>query len=156
MSLGSFICYVIPIIQFRHTVKEFQFNYLTLIILINIAQSFAHSYMVQVLPRIGNSSIKHQLFVYTRLNYQTVLFLTIQFCTSHSIQPIERTLSDATISGQSRPENNGNEGLLHITQSSKTGASPSDCLVSQIGHSFWEGSYPSAEIQSVYSSTPAD
>ena len=30
-----------------------------------------------------NNSIKHQLFVYTRLNDQTVLFQTIQFNISH-------------------------------------------------------------------------
>ena len=30
-----------------------------------------------------NNSIKHQLFVHTKLNDQTVLFLTIQFSISH-------------------------------------------------------------------------
>ncbi len=33
--------------------------------------------------------------------------------------------------------------------------SPSDCLVSYLGHSLG-GSYPSAEVQSVYSTAPAD
>ena len=47
-----------------------------------------------------------------------------------------------------------NEGALHIPQSSKTGASPSDGLVSYPGHSLKE-SYPSAETQSVYSTAPA-
>ena len=45
------------------------------------------------------------------------------------------------------------KGVLHIPQSSGiTGASPSDCLVSCLGHSLsgW-GSYPSAEKRSVYS-----
>ena len=40
--------------------------------------------------------------------------------------------------GQSGPGSNGNEGVLHIPQSpSITGTSPSDCLVSYPGHSFW-------------------
>ena len=37
----------------------------------------------QVLLSITNNSIKHQSFVYTQLNEQTVLFLTIQFSLSH-------------------------------------------------------------------------
>ena len=44
----------------------------------------------------------------------------------------------------------------HIPQSSSiTEASPSDYLVSYPGHSLGE-SYPSAEMQSVYSAAPAD
>ncbi len=51
---------------------------------------------------------------------------------------------------------NGNEGVLHIPQSfSITGASPSDCLMSYAGHSLGEF-YPSAEMQSVYSSAPTN
>ena len=53
---------------------------------------------------------------------------------------------------QREPVSNVNEGVLHILQSSKTGSSSSDCLVSYPGHS----SYPSAEIQSVYSTAPVD
>ena len=46
---------------------------------------------------------------------------------------------------------NGNEAVLHIPQgSSITEASPSDCLVSYPGLSLGEY-YPSAEMQSVYS-----
>ena len=56
--------------------------------------------------------------------------------------------SGATIPGQSRPGS--------ITQSSSIiRASPSDCLVSYVGHSLG-GSYSSSEIQLVYSTTPAD
>ena len=66
------------------------------------------------------------------------------------------TLSGATTPGQSGPGSNGNKGVLHIPQSSSsTGASPSDCLVSYPGHSLGE-SYPSVEMQSVYSTAPAD
>ena len=54
------------------------------------------------------------------------------------------------------PGSNGKKEVLHISQSSRTGASPSDGLVSYPGHSFREGSYSSAEMQSVYSTTPAD
>ena len=52
-----------------------------------------------------------------------------------SIQPIDRTLSGATILGQCGLGSDGNEGVLHIPQSSSiTGTSPSDCLVSYLGH----------------------
>ena len=65
-------------------------------------------------------------------------------------------LSGATTPGQSGPGSNGNEGVLRISQSSSiAGTSPSDCLVSYPGHSLG-GSYPSAEVQSVYSTAPAD
>ena len=49
---------------------------------------------------------------------------------------MDRTLSGATTPGQSEPGSNGNKGVLHIPQSSSiTGNSPSDCLVSYLGHS---------------------
>ena len=73
-----------------------------------------------------------------------------------SIWPIDRTLSGNTIPGQSRPENNGNEGVHCIRQNSSiTETSPSDCLVSYPGHSLRE-SYSSAQMQSVYSTAPAN
>ena len=68
-----------------------------------------------------------------------VLFQAIQFSIStqfSSIWPIHSTLSGATMPGLSRPGDNGNEGVLHIPQSSSiTGTSPSDCLVLYPGHS---------------------
>ena len=91
---------------------------------------------------------------------QRVLIQTIQFSISmqfNSIKPIDRALSGATILGQSGPESNGNEGVLHISQSSSiTGTSPSNCLVSYPGLSLGWGSYPSADVQSVYSTAAAD
>ena len=71
-----------------------------------------------------------------------------------SIRPIDRPISDATTPGQNGSGSNGNKGVLHISQSSRTGASSSDCLMSYPGHSV-VGSYPTAEIQSVYSTAPA-
>ena len=65
--------------------------------------------------------------------------------------PLIGPLSGATTPGQNGPESNGNEGVLRIPQ----GPSPSDCLVSYPEHSLGRGSYPSAEVQSVYSSAPA-
>ena len=48
-----------------------------------------------------------------------------------SIWTIGRALLSATTPGQSEPGSDGNEGVLHIPQSSRiTGTSPSDCLVS--------------------------
>ena len=64
--------------------------------------------------------------------------------------------SGATSPDQSGPGSDGNKGVLHIPQSSSiTGTSPSDCLVSLPGH-LLGGSYPSAEVQLVYSTAPAD
>ena len=80
-------------------------------------------------------------FYFKLFNYsQTVLNQTIQFSISmqfSSIQPIDRTLSGATIPSQSGPGSNGNEGVLRNPQSpSITGTSPSDCFVSYPGPSF--------------------
>ena len=71
-----------------------------------------------------------------------------------SICYIDRTLSGSTTRGQREPRNNGNEGVLHVPQSSKTGALP-DGLMSYLGHSLGEA-YSSAHMQSVYSTAPAD
>ena len=73
-----------------------------------------------------------------------------------SIWPIDRTQSGATTPGQSGPGSDGNEGVHDISQSSSiTGASLSDCLVSYPGDLFMV-SYPFAEMQSMYSTVPAD
>ena len=62
-----------------------------------------------------------------------------------------RALSGATTPGQSEPEGNGNEGVLHIPQSpSISETSSSDCLVSYPVHS------STAEVQAVYSTAPGD
>ena len=56
--------------------------------------------------------------------------------------------------GQSVPGSNDDEGVFHIPQSSNiTGASPWDCLISYPGHC---GRLPPAEMQSVYSTAPAN
>ena len=47
-----------------------------------------------------------------------------------SIWPIDRNLSRATTQDQSGPGSDGNEGVLHVPQSSSIlEASPSDCLM---------------------------
>ena len=71
---------------------------------------------------------------------------------------MDGTSSGATPLGQSGPVSDSNEGISHIPQScSITGTSPPDCLVSYLGHSLGEGEcYPSAEMQPVYSTAPAD
>ena len=90
---------------------------------------------------------------------KTVLFQTIHFCIStqfSSIYSIDRTLSGATNSSQSGPGSDGNKGELHIPQRTGiTGASLSDCFMSDPGYSLGE-SYPSAEMLLVYSAAPAD
>ena len=73
-----------------------------------------------------------------------------------SIWPIDRPLLGAATQGQSGTGSDGNEGALHIPKrSSITGASPSDCLVFYLGHLLGK-SYLSTEMQSVYSTAPAD
>ena len=73
-----------------------------------------------------------------------------------SIWLIDRNLSDATNLSQSGSGSDGNEGVLRISQSfSITGASPSDGLISYIGHLLGEY-YISAESKSLYSITPAE
>ena len=106
-------------------------------------------------------SIQKQFHFKVRsLNVKTVLFQVIQLSISthfSSIWPIDRSLSGATILGQSGPGSDGNEGVICISQSSSiTGTSPSDCLVWYPGHLLGGLSYPSAEKQSVYSTAPAD
>ena len=70
------------------------------------------------------------------------------------IEPIDRTLSGATTPGQNGPRSDGNEGVIHIPQSSNiTKASLIKCLVSYTGH-FLEESYQfSREAVSVFCST---
>ena len=70
------------------------------------------------------------------------------------IWPIDRSLSGATTPGQSKPERNSNEGVLHIPQISKAGVSPLDGLMLYSGHLL--GGSHSAEMQLVYSTAPAD
>ena len=66
------------------------------------------------------------------------------------------TFSGATTPGQSGPGSDGNEGVLHITQSSSiTEASPSDCFVSYLRHSLGETN-AGAEMQSMDSAAPAN
>ena len=94
---------------------------------------------------IINNSIKHRSLLYTQLNFQIVLFQTVQLSISHlfalclmlnsSVWPINRTLSGATTPGHSWSGSDGNEAVLCIPQSSSiTGASSSDCLMSYPGH----------------------
>ena len=75
-----------------------------------------------------------------------------------SIGPINKTLTGTTTLEQIRHgSNNSNEGVFHILQSSRTGASPSNCLVSYPGHSDVCGgrSCLAVKMQSVYSTVPA-
>ena len=108
-----------------------------------------------------NNSIKHQSFVYSQLNDQTILFQIIQFSISiqfkcQTIWPIDRTQSGVTTLGQSGPESNGSEKVHYIPQI------PTDWSLAirwfnvtfrtLVGGSFT----PSVEIQSVYSTAPAE
>ena len=73
-----------------------------------------------------------------------------------SIWSIDRILSGPTTLDQSEPENNGNEEVLHIPQNSSIiGTSPSNYSLSYWGYSFGR-SYPSVEMQLVYSIASAN
>ena len=88
----------------------------------------------------------------------SIYYLSTVKWSNSSIWPIDRTLSGATTPGQSGLGTNGNVAVVHIPQSSSiTEASPSDCLVSyQEIRCGGTGSCLSVEIQSVYSTVPAD
>ena len=75
---------------------------------------------------------------------------------NHSICSIDRTVSDASTLGQSKPGSNGNEGVVRIPQSSRiTGALPSNFNVKSLTIVGW-GAYPSVGMQSLYSIAPVD
>ena len=61
-----------------------------------------------------------------------------------------------TTLGLSGPGSNVNIGMLHFSQSFKTGASPLDTIYNHIWDTGWGRSYPSAEMQSVYFIFPDD
>ena len=66
------------------------------------------------------------------------------------------TLSCVTPSSPGGPGNNGNGGVFHISQSSSiTETSTSNFLMSYLVHSLRK-SHPSAEMQLVYFTRPAD
>ena len=72
------------------------------------------------------------------------------------IWPTDRTLSGVITPGQSESGSDSNEGVLHVPQSSIiTEVLPSDYLISYPGYLLGE-SYLSAEMQLVYSATPAN
>ena len=98
----------------------FKYSYLTLIVL------FLSSYMVS--SRI--------------LKYRKGL--------NSSIWVTDGTLTETTIRSQRGLRSNCNGEVLHILQSSRTGASPSEGLVSY-QNIRWGGSYPSIEMQLAYS-----
>ena len=68
------------------------------------------------------------------------LSLTWVKLSNSCVWSIDGTLKGTTTSGQSGPESNYNERVLHIPQSSRTGASSSDDLKSYTGD-LWEGGF---------------
>ena len=112
------------------------------------SNKYYKSHAVGVMSKVGLTTDR-DLAEHTCLR-NTMSFIPPRYRKSHgmshytstqfsSIRPIDRTLSGATILGQSGPGSNGNEEIIHIPQSSSnTGTSPSDCLVSYLGHSLGE------------------
>ena len=90
---------------------------------------------------------------------KTVLFQVIQFSIStqfSSVRPKDRTLSGATFLGQSESGSDGNEGVLRIPQSSSIIGASLSYFLCHIQETHWGRSYPSSEVQSVYSTAPAN
>ena len=74
-------------------------------------------------------------FVCTQLNgfkfcylTQIILFSINQKWLNSSVWPLDMTLTSSTTLSPSGPGSNDNKGILHISQSFRTGASPSDAL----------------------------
>ena len=78
------------------------------------------------------------LYCYISNNLTSVIYLH----TVCSIWHIDRTLSGVITPGSDWPETNGNEGVLHIPEISKAGASLSDGLMSYLGYSLGRGVLP--------------
>ena len=57
-----------------------------------------------------------------------------------------RPKQGTTIPGQSGPGSNDNEGVIHISQSSRIEASPSDAVLYYMQDTCCGRSYPSAEM----------
>ena len=97
----------------------------------------------------------------TQLNDSTALFLIIQFIISHFFAHslnLKKVAFDPGVAtpGQCIPWSDGNGGVHRIPKSfSITEASPSDCLMSYLGHSLSGRSY-SAEMELAYSIAPAE
>ena len=119
------------------------------------------------MPIITTNSSRFKSFVYIMLNGFTVLFQPIWFnisqLSAHSLNvklfylikewdPIK-----CFHSGPEWTREQWQSRVHHIPQSSSiTGVSPSDFLVSYLWHWLVGGSYPSVEMQSIYSTAPAN
>ena len=99
--------------------------------------------MVPLVQSITYNLIKQLLFVYTRLNNQTVRFLSIQFSISHKFSltyredPIRCYHSESEWTWQQWQWK-----VLYIPKIFQAGASPSDCIMSFPGPSLWVGVLP--------------
>ena len=77
----------------------------------------------QMLLCYPNNYIQHESFVCTQLNS----FKYSKWLNS-CIWPIDGTLTSTTTPGLCGPGSNANKGVLHIPQSSRTAALPSDAI----------------------------
>ena len=125
---GSKHCYVSLTTIYWHTEKWFR------VLRFNTNNSVEHYSFICTPSKL----IKNQSFVYTQLNSQRVLFLTIWFNISHSFA---LSLNDQTVLFDPSV---GPYQVLPL-QNSRAEASPSDGLLSYPGHSLGQ-SYLSAEM----------
>ena len=90
--------------------------------------------------------------IFRYINDETVLFPTIQFSTSH-LFALSLKVEQFYLNHRYDPFRcYGNEGVLHIPPKP-----PYQTVYYQVQDTlWWGGSYPSAEMQSVYSTAPAN
>ena len=95
-------------------------------------------------------------FYFQLFNLALVIYLHSVKMSNSYTWLIDRALSGATTRSQSEPRSNGNEGVHHIFQHYWNLTIRLFNIIS--GHSLemGVGSYPSAEMQSVYSTAPDD
>ena len=90
-----------------------------------------------------------KLFYFKQFNLACYLF-ALSLISNNAIYPFDKTLSGATTQSQSGHGNDGNEGILHIPQSSSIG------LFNVYQDTCCECPYPAEEMQSMYSTAPAN
>ena len=114
----------------------------------------------QVLLCITNNSIKHQSFVYTQLNDQTLLFLSHLFALSLNVRQFYLTdRLDSIRYPHSGPECTWERWQWRVTTHSTKLHHYWSLIIrlfNEISGTFIGGPYSSAKLQSVYSTAPTE
>ena len=99
-----------------------------------------HTPLLYIIPSLPHPVSADYFWIRYRGKIIIILFIINSFKSSNgfkiSIWSIDRTLTGTTTLDQNGPESIGNEGVLYIPQSFRTGTSSLDDLVSYSGHLF--------------------